>query len=53
MYRVKIKESVDEVELIKECGLNTTIVYTAHKKDNGLYEINGFEFEKEELEILD
>lgn len=53
MYRVRIKESADDIQFIKDCGLNTTTVYTSEKKDNGTYEICGFEFEKEELEILD
>jgi hypothetical protein len=53
MYRVKIKETADDIQFIKDCGLDTTIVYTTYRKDNGYYEICGFEFEKDELEFLD
>lgn len=53
MYRVKIRESVDDIQFIKDCGLDTTTVYTTKKKDNNTYEICGFEFEKHELEFLD
>jgi hypothetical protein len=50
---VKIKESINDIQFIKDCGLKTTIIYTAQKKDNGTYEICGFEFEEHELEFLD
>lgn len=53
MYRVRIKESADDLQFIKDCGMDTTTVYTTYKKDNGTYEIHGFEFEKDELEFLD
>jgi hypothetical protein len=53
MYSVKIKELIDDIQFIKDCGLNTTTVYTTEKKDNGTYEICGFEFEQHELEFLD
>ena len=53
MYRVKIKESADDIKMIKDYGLSTTIIYSVNKKDNDTYEICGFEFEKEELEFLD
>jgi len=54
MYRVKIKESVDDLQFIRDCGgLDTTTVYTVSENDNGLYEIHGFEFEEHELEFLD
>lgn len=53
MYRVKIKESADDIQFVKDCGMSTDIVYTTYKKDNGTYEIHGFEFEKWELEFLD
>lgn len=53
MYRVKIKESADDIQFIKSHGISMDIVYTVSKKDNGRYELNGFEFDKEELEFLD
>jgi transposase len=53
MYRVKIKESADDIQFIKDCGLSTSTIYTTYRKDNGTYEISGFEFEKDELEFLD
>lgn len=53
MHRVKIKESANDIQFVKDCGLNTGTVYTTYKKDNGFYEIDGFLFENEELEFLD
>lgn len=53
MIRVKIKESVDGIQFIKDCGLSTDIVYTTYKRDDGGYEIHGFVFDKDELEFLD
>lgn len=45
-YRVKIKENIDDIEFVKDCGLKTDIVYPANKKDNGTYEICGFHLKK-------
>lgn len=52
MYKVKIKESVYDIEFLKNCEIDTNVVYAAYKKDNKTYDICGFEFEELELEFL-
>lgn len=49
MCRVKVKENIDDIQFVKDYGISTEIIYNVSKKDNGTYELKGFEFEEEEL----
>lgn len=51
--RVKIKESLEDKSFLIEMGFSFNIVYSGIRKDNGYIEIRGFEFEENELEMLD
>lgn len=51
--RVKIKHDVNDKDFLLLMGFDLDIVYSGTKKDNGCIEIKGFEFEENELEILD
>jgi hypothetical protein len=53
MMRVKIKSDTDDKDFLIENGFKFDVVYWGFRKDNRCIEIRGFEFEENELEILD
>lgn len=50
--RVKIKKGVVDKEFLAQMGFKLDMIYKGIKKDNGYIEIRGFEFEENELEVL-
>lgn len=51
--RVKIKESLSDKGFLIKMGFKFDVVYKGVRKDNGHIEIRGFEFEENEIEILE
>lgn len=51
--RVKIKDDLYDKGFLIQMGFKFDVVYKGIRKDNKYIEIRGFEFEENELQILD